>query len=420
MPFDSEVALVGTGLAPLVAAAELISHGITPLVLNPDFDFFLEDSELPLDPMLVRKPTRDRLTKSLPEHAIAALRPGFPGAVESWPAKDPQGFHDSQAPYIRQRARLWIAESGRAEKAPARIWDLDALDELYVEASDAGLHPQTFEGIPAARRFPGFVKGAPEGSRECKGLLLPKACDVDVQRYRAGLLEFVTERLGTERVVRSAGQIDLIPEGVRFHAGGAPQTARISRSVLVFWTPRLTQWVSAQAKKLEVKLGRPSGVRLWEQWSLISREPLETDVIGMFQDVVAWADVEGAPPVNASANPSRLSALRSGALVDMRELQTLGASSSTGNGALRWASGDSFATLEALFREFLGWEYYSVRAMKPRAIFEWIEANGPHAWKLRARGTSAADSPEVEVIGACDGPIADVVGNVRKACERFA
>ena len=51
-PHDSDVALIGTGIAPLIAAAHLISQGKRVLVLNPDFDFFLEDSELPLDPML--------------------------------------------------------------------------------------------------------------------------------------------------------------------------------------------------------------------------------------------------------------------------------------------------------------------------------------------------------------------------------
>ncbi len=407
MPFDSEVALVGTGLAPLVAAAELSSRGIATLVLNPDFDFFLEDSELPLDPMLLRKPSRERLARSLPEHAIDVLRPGFPGAVEFWPPKSADGFHDPQAPYVRQRSRLWIAESGRG-----KIWGLDDVDALYVESSDAGLHPQIFDGIQAARRFPGFVKGGPESSRECKGLLIPKACDVDVQRYRAGLLEYVGERLGPSNLVRSAGQIDLIPEGIRFHSAGAPQTARIDQSVLVFWTPRLTQWVSAQAKKLEAKLGGPLGVRLWEQWSLISREPLESDVIGMYGDVTAWADFEGAPPAATEARAlSRLSALRSGPLVDPRETHAL---SGTSSSQLRWASAESFATLEALFREFLGWEYYSVRAMKPRAIFEWEEGAASRSWRLRA------GAPEVQVIGGCDGPIADVVANVRKACERFS
>jgi hypothetical protein len=407
MPFDSEVALIGTGLAPLVAAAELSALGVGALVLNPDFDFFLEDSELPLDPMLVSKPSKGRVTRSLPEHAISTLRPGFPGAVESWPTKDEQGFHDPHAPYIRQRSRLWVSESGRG-----KFWGWEGLDELYVETSDAGLHPQIFEGIQAARRFPGFVKGAQEGARGCKGLLIPKACDVDVQRYRAGLLEFVGEKLGSSQLIRAAGQIEVIPDGIRFHASGAPQTARVSKCIMVFWTPRLTQWVNAQAKKAEARVGKPLGVRLWEQWSLISRDPLDTSVIGMFNDITAWADIEGAPP-NPTLPPgvTKISALRSGPLVDVREMQSLGSASSQ----LKWASAESFSALENLFREFLGWEYYSVRSMKPRAIFEWDENPAAQkSWRVRS------GSADVEIIGGCDGPITDVVANVRRACERFA
>jgi predicted oxidoreductase len=39
-PFDSDFALIGTGVAPLVAASSLISQGKSVLVLNPDFFFF--------------------------------------------------------------------------------------------------------------------------------------------------------------------------------------------------------------------------------------------------------------------------------------------------------------------------------------------------------------------------------------------
>ncbi len=58
MTFDSDVALFGTGVAPLVAANHLLVQGKSVLLLNPDWDFFLEDSELPLDPMLLEMPSR--------------------------------------------------------------------------------------------------------------------------------------------------------------------------------------------------------------------------------------------------------------------------------------------------------------------------------------------------------------------------
>src|ERR1700722_19873625 len=104
-PYDSDVALIGTGLAPLVAASHLISQGKSVLVLNPDFDFFLEDSEMELDPLLPLTTASldpQRLKANLPEQVHAELRPFFPGAVESWAPGVPEsaGFHDADAPHV--------------------------------------------------------------------------------------------------------------------------------------------------------------------------------------------------------------------------------------------------------------------------------------------------------------------------------
>src|SRR5277367_6361899 len=111
MPSDSDVALLGTGVAPLVAAQHLISQGKSVLVLNPDRDFFLEDSELPLDPLLPR-PSSTRISESLPDRALSELRPHFPGAVEFWSSDStPSGFHDASAPHVRSRDRIWIGSS---------------------------------------------------------------------------------------------------------------------------------------------------------------------------------------------------------------------------------------------------------------------------------------------------------------------
>src|SRR3954454_2505190 len=117
MPLDSDVALLGTGVAPLIAAQHLLTQGKTVLLLNPDWDFFLEDSELPLDPMFHGKVTIDRLRRSGPEHALAELRPEFPGAVEFWAGKSEVGFHDPEAPHVRQRARLWTVKGDKS-----RFW----------------------------------------------------------------------------------------------------------------------------------------------------------------------------------------------------------------------------------------------------------------------------------------------------------
>jgi hypothetical protein len=403
-----DVALLGTGAAPLVAASHLMAQGKSVLLLNPDRDFFLEDSELPLDPIWPVSPDKDaaslnvkrtpgRLKRSSPERVLEELRPDFPGAIELWSGAPPgPGFHDQEAPHVRSRSRLWITSN-----ETDRDWPWELIEALYVEASDAGLKPQILEGLQATARFPG--SGAAQLSEGCRGLLIPKICDVDVVRYRNGLLEFVRERLGPECVICNASQVELMPGGVRFHAGGAPRTARLSEGMLVFWTPRLSPWVFAQARRLEVAPEAPVGVRLWEQWSIVSREGLDPGVIGVYRDMAVWADVEGLPQPE-SRRIDRLAVLRAGALVPMDRVNSP-------EGGRSWGSAQSFEALSELCNRFLRWDRFSVRSMRARAIFEWERRE---LWRL-----SREDDHHVLVVPACDGPLSEVARNARAACERL-
>jgi hypothetical protein len=397
-PFDSDVALIGTGVAPLVAASFFLSQGKSVLVLNPDFDFFLEDSEMSLDPLLPLTPESldpRRIAANLPQAVHAELRPFFPGAVESWApgVNATPGYHDVDAPHVRSRSRLWITSDigmGSTEE-----WEL--LENAYVDFSDAGFNPKILDGIQAAKRFPGF-SGTSGGFR---GLLLPKYCEVDVSRYRNGILEFVRERLGQERFIMPATQIELMPGGLRFHQSGKACTAKIREKVLVFHTPKMTSWIMGQAKKLEVTPRLPLGVRLWEQWSLVSREDLDPDVIGTFSSLVVWAEAEGSPANAGSLN--RLSVLRAGRLVPV------GASQSAPQMS-EWISPESLGSLSSLCYDFLKWSMFSVRSMKPRSVLEWSESAD---WNLK----SAGSDPEVKVITKCDGPLFEVVRAVRKSTQ---
>ena len=104
------------------------------------------------------------------------------------------------------------------------------LEDAYVGFSDAGLNPKILDGLQAARKFPGF-----SAERHYRGLLLPRLCEVDVSRYRNGVLEFVRERLGQERIlILSVGHIEVMPGGLRFHSNGKAHTARIHDQILVF------------------------------------------------------------------------------------------------------------------------------------------------------------------------------------------
>jgi hypothetical protein len=387
-PHDSDVALIGTGVAPLIAASHLIAQGKRVLVLNPDFDFFLEDSELPLDPMLplgasVLKP--ESLSRQNADYVLNELRPLFPGAVEQWsPGGQPStGFHDLQAPHVRSRSRLWI----QSELGSSAEWPL--LEEAYVHASDSGMNPKILEGLQAVKKFPGFSSGA----EAYRGLLLPKFCDVDVSRYRNGVLEFVRERLGADRFILSANHIEPMPGGLRFYSGGRANTARLAEEALVFWTPRMSSWVLNQSKRAEVTPPMPRGTRLWEQWSLVSREALDPEVIGTFSNMVVWAEAEGDP--TSAGRVDRLSVLRGGPLVSEAPMGT------------SWITSESLNSLSVLCYDFLKWNRFSIRSMKPRAIFEWSEGAKP--WTIRSQELA------LKIVPACDGPLVNVVRASREA-----
>lgn len=407
MSLDSDYVLIGTGTAPLVAARLLLGDQARVLLLNPDHDFFLEDSELPLDPMVsllqglepwTAATALERIQASATAKVLDRLRPLFPGALESWDPKDARenrdvrDFYDPGAPHLRSRSRLWLLN----EASGAQAKQAELFDEIYVLAEDAGLHPQILGDLPALRRWPGAGTGAAGGPASLKGLLIPRLADFDVARFRTGLLEFVTERLGPERVVRSATNIELMPGGVRFYSDGAPRSARVSGGIFVFWTPRLTSWIQTLAKKQDLKLASPLGARLWEQWQLLSRDPIDPSNIGAHKDLVAWAELEGRPGADSPIHV--LSLLRRGGLSSAQ-------ASDEG-----WLPHDSFRSISELLAGILHWDRVTVRSMRPRLTLEW-KAGQKLEWKL--------PFPELRawIFGGCDGPIFDVVETARRACD---
>ena len=380
MSFDSDIAVLGTGIAPLIAATYLLSQGKSVLLLNPDRDFFLEDSELPLDPFLPGMPSPSRIARSLPEQTLKTLRPDFPGAIEFWqPGVHNTGYHDFAAPHVRSRGRLWISTA-------------EALERLYVEASDAGHNPQILDGLLASRR----VSSSPI-SNDFSGILIPKLCDVDVVRYRNGLLEFVRERLGPDHLISNADQIEWMPGGIRFHSKGTPCTARLRDGMLVFWTPKLTPWIINHAKQAEVIPNLPQGVRLWEQWNLDIGKPLDPNTISIYNGMTLWNDFEGPPH-----EESLLAILRPGPLIPLESFHSPESS-------LHWASADSLSALSDLCHHFLKWEHLSIRAFKPRAVLEWTQEE---PWLL------CQTDPMIQVVPASDGPLVDIARVVRSACNK--
>jgi hypothetical protein len=405
---------LGTGVAPLVAAARLVAEGKSVFLLNPDRDFLGEGSELALDPFaFVERPADSaaRLAAGSPRAVAEALRPNFPGAIElcgqPGASRSAAGFRDPGAPHVRERARLWLhpGPSEMRSEGASSAWDWEELEGLYLQALDAGLHPSLLEGLAAIRKFPGVGVKVSQFHEAFRGMLVPRFADVDVERYASGLLEFVRERVGASRVLCGVSQIELIPEGVRFYWQGAFRTSRLRDGLLCFWTPRLSSWVLARSKAAEVEPRAPRGARVWEEWTLASRDPLDPSVVGSLGEWTVWAAVEGAH--DPQARYHRLKALRPGPLVPL----------AVGAGAaprFQEASQESFRALSRLCLDFLHWDYFTVQGLRARTLLDWGAVPGlAKPWRLGDELSRAF------VLGGCDGPLAQVVATARSACSVF-
>jgi hypothetical protein len=392
MKLNVDFLLVGTGVAPLLAAQKLVQRGETVAILNPDSDFFLENSELPLDLLSFETTDTDlnrRFTNNLPEQMYRDLSPGFPGAIEIAKEEDAgklgAEYQVESAPWIRARRRMWVAPAS----GPSR----ERLESLYLRALDLGWKPQWLEGLAMARRFPGFSSRSAE-SRDLEGwvgFMGPKLGDVDVTRYRTGLLEFVRERLGRENVLTSVHSLGADGKGFRFQRKqGQPTGVSVNRAVLHFWTPRLERGLRNGLERYHPRALRgfnDSATRqLWEEWDLISRDPVNPFVVAHLESLRVWSHGEGMPPPDGW---NRIKVMR-------RELST------------RLAGESSFSDIGRLVFEFMGWERFTVRNMTPRSFYRW---NQTTPIEYDAEGVRNL------IIPACDGPLQWIATQVRKAID---
>lgn len=384
--------LVGTGVAPLIAAQRLSAQGASVMILNPDSDFFLENSELSLDLMNFESPTTDiskRFNNNLPEQVYRDLIPEFPGAIEMWKGLDSQlGAEEYQvvgAPWIRYRSRLWVV--------PAQSSGVDRVESLYLRALDLGWKPQWLEGVSLAKRFPGFSTRKLEERNidQWVGFLGPRFGDIDVARYRSGLLEFVREKLGRSNILTGARIIDADVRGVKFSlASGSPESVEVQKALLYFWTPHLERFCRLDLEKRAPRLVGEfdsSVVRqLWEEWDLRSRDPVNPEVVAQIEGLRIWADGDGAPPVDGW---SSLKVMR-------RETgpQLLGT--------------DSYSEISKLAFQILGWDRFTVRRVTPRLLYRWV-VTPPIEYD--------SDGLKTMIIRACDGPLHWIAGKVRRAID---
>jgi hypothetical protein len=417
MKIKVDYLLVGTGAAPLLAAQRLANRGESVAILNPDPDFFLENSELPLDLLSFETTTTDlnrRFSNNTPEQIYRDLIPEFPGAVETWKEEDERSgqgdFKVADAPWIRSRHRLWVA--------PAKSARVDYLENLYLRSLDLGWKPKWLEGIALAKRFPGFsTKNAESrGLENWVGFLGPRFGDIDAVRYRSGLLEFVRERLGRENIHTSAHILNIDHKSVRFHLpSGLPHTIEVGRSILYFWTPRMERILKNNLEKYQPRaLGDFIGAaqpQLWEEWDILSRDPVYPGVVAHLEGARIWSYGEGLPPRGGwnrvkvmrrahdhASNHSGFSAVTPLSL-NRSDSSSISAS---------MLSESSFQEVSRLVFQFLGWERFTVRGVTPRTFYRWSSST-PIEYE--------SDGIRTLILQSCDGPLHWIAQQVRRTID---
>jgi hypothetical protein len=392
MKLKVDYLLIGTGVAPLLAAQRLVQRGDTVAILNPDPDFFLENSELSLDLLSFETTDTDlnrRFSNNVPEQIYRDLIPEFPGALEIIKEEDLRNpkaeYQVESAPWIRSRHRMWVAPG----QGPSR----ERLESLYLRSLDLGWKPKWLEGLSMARRFPGFSSKNAEvrGLDHWVGFVGPRLGDIDVSRYRTGLLEFVRERLGRENIVTSAHLLGADENGFRFQGSeGPPTKIEVGRAILSFWTPKLERMLRQDLEKFHpraIKGFNDSATRqIWEEWDLLSRDPVNPFVVAHLESLRIWSYGEGTPPPNGW---SRIKVMR-------REVST------------QLMGEQSFQEISKLVFEFMGWERFTVRGMTPRTFYRWNQVT-PIDYE--------AGGVRTLIIPACDGPLHWIATQVRKAID---
>ncbi len=377
--------LVGTGIAPLLAASQLMHQGKSVLVLNPNTGFFKERSELPLDILFFENANSNlglRFHNNSPEEVYRNLSPDFPGALEMWKPDShrnrERNFVDDRAPWIRARNRLWVARRGTDA--------MDRFENLYLRALDAGLRPQWMEGLSLAKHFPGF---SAKDALDWVGFLGPALGDIDVERYQAALLSYLYERIGESSIRTSVTLHDIGSKGLSVQFPGSSAQWILPRtSVLFFWTPALMRFLCQKVSRFvpegEQRFRKAVKLQTWEEWQLLSRKPIACKVVAQWDRVRVWAQGAGAPPQGGSNMLSVL--VRSGP-----------------EGV---CSTQSLTELEALLFQFLGWDRFSVRSMVTRDFYRWNSLEGVDFETGPLR---------VQVLAGCDGPLHWIAKQVRNA-----
>lgn len=392
MKQEADLVLIGTGLAPLMVAVDLLSSGKRVMLLNPASDFFAENSELPFP--LLRSMQPEAWLQADAAGAYELLSPFYPGAIELWtPHKESleQGFYDPLAPHLRSRQFLMLKEFPEDR-------EVEEFERLGAALRKKGVPSKTHEGLAALKRFPGF-SGKGVDLEAARALSIPQIYDLDLERYRQGVLELVWDRLGEESIFLDVNNLHFESDEIRFYSGGKLMNLRFEERVIAFWTPRIARQFQAFAHLVP----KPKATTTLEQWDLISRDPVDPGVIGIYGDAFVWGNYQGAP--SEDHRPTASSSQHSLSVLLHHDVQK-----PTDPSDLGFLSEASFIGLSKICKDFMKWDKYSVRSISPRLIFEWEE-------KDKGLFPIPGSDERYWVATACDGDALEIGKTARRTLE---
>lgn len=387
MEVSSDVVLIGTGVAPLVTARNLIEQGRTVTILNPDHDFFLENSEFSIDPLLLKNEEDLKsidLSLSLEEQAFKILSPEFPGAIERWHFQSRDKKPSIDRPVLKRRQRLWLKSTDRP-----------LLESLYLTLDKFDVHTQLLEDTLAVTKFPGFSDSQrkDETYNHYLGVLAQYACDIDASRFRRGLLEFLREQQTKVQILCGVDQLAFEKDGLRFVQKG--ESIRIPKKIptVFYWTPRLSRWVVTLHEYASIpRLYSPLATQTWSEWTIVSRDPMPLDTVGSFNEFLVYSEHEYLLRVLARGKKIQWNW---GVLDDSESTH---------------GSAESIAAITDLFLKFLKWDRIGVRQYQPRYSFE---------WNLSSFNYLATDQGRFCIVGGVEGFLVRVVEHAKKMSDKI-
>lgn len=385
MELSSDVVLVGTGVAPLVTARNLIEQGRTVTLLNPDHDFFLENSEFSIDPLLLKSDEDLKeidLTFSLEDEAFKILSPEYPGAIEKLYFQSNEKKPSIDRPVLKRRQRLWLKSTDRP-----------LLESLYLSMDKFDVHTQLLEDMLAVAKFPGFSDPGrkDETYNHYLGVLAQFVCDIDASRFRRGLLEFLREQKNRIEILCGVDQLAFEKDGLRFVQKGESIRVKKKTPVVFYWTPRLSRWVETLHEYASIpKTYYPSAKRAWGEWTIVSRDKIPLDVVGSLDEFLVYSEHEQLVRVLARGKKFPWTWGK----VDESE-NTVG-------------SAESIEAVSELFLKFLKWNRVGVRQYQPRYTFEWSKPGF---------NMGVTDKGRFCVVGGVEGFLVRVVEHSKKVAE---